>query len=274
LATASDVFALPPLNRHRSTQVKYGMVVLRCVLPSTSDQVPCVLLLYTQPLPQRPFSLNCLDQHVYMLRTHLCMPSQPLSTGWTILCMMIILAITSDITVGFSVPRAFPYYLLSPSSACLYAQKHVTLSIWFCWHPVWLLRNGDEVKGTDPIVYEEIFSETRPPLCRTCLWSLYFWCFISGPQQFSCISAFKTAMRPSTTAFVIVKQHFLTVLAAVLADLYICLYLNIQDIFRIYLYPIIATTSSVKGLYGLLYFLWSLLLRESGYDFLMCYKQA
>ena len=48
LDTVSDVFAFPSSDRHRSTQVKYGMVVLLCALPSTSDQVWVFL-----PLPCR-----------------------------------------------------------------------------------------------------------------------------------------------------------------------------------------------------------------------------
>ena len=40
-------------------------------------QVPCLIPIYFQPLPMGLSSHLCLDQHVYMLRMHLCMPGQP-----------------------------------------------------------------------------------------------------------------------------------------------------------------------------------------------------
>ena len=52
-------------------------------------QVPCALTLSSQPPPRRPYSQICLDQHVNMLRMHLCMPDQPLLGGWTILCIIL-----------------------------------------------------------------------------------------------------------------------------------------------------------------------------------------
>ena len=130
-------------------------------------QVHCAPLFSFQPPPQRLPSLNYLDQHGYMLRTHLCMHSQPLFRGRIIRCVMIIFTMLSEFNAGCSVPWAFPYFLLSPLLTCLYAQKHITLVICFCWHPAWSMKSGDEVKGMDPIVYEETDSETSPPLCRT-----------------------------------------------------------------------------------------------------------
>ena len=237
-------------------------------------QVPYVIPTPSQPLPQRPFSLYYLDQHVNMLRMHLCMLSTPLNRGWTLLSMMLAFAINSDHFFYCFVIWTFPLFFLSPSSACMYTLKHVVWSMCLCWYHAWLLRFGDEVKGLAFIVYEEIFSETRLLRFRTFLWFLSVWWFTPGSLQFSWVNAFKTALQPSSDANAIELQLLLPTLTALLAVLYKWLYLNILDFFKLFLSIINAVSYSIKVSYGLWYYLWSLFFRKSGYDFLLDYNQA
>ena len=210
----------------------FSFTEIRCSILLTLGwwwwQVLCAPLFYYQPLPQRLTSLNFMDQHGVMLRTHLCMHSQPLFRGWIIRYVMIIFTMFSECNAGCSVPWASPYPLLSPLSSCLYAQKHITLAICFCWHPAWPMTSGDEVKGKASIVYEEPDSETKSTLCRTLSWPPFCWWSISNLQQFSCTSDCRTDRCFSFIAFVLVKKHSSIVLDAILAALYLCLRLNIQ----------------------------------------------
>ena len=143
------------------------------------------------------------------------MPSQPLLRGWITICLMTILVINSDFNLGLSLPWAFLYSLLSHSLACKYAQEHVPLSTCCCWHSDWLLRNRDEVKGKDPIVYEETFFETRTPFCMTFLWFFFFWWYFSGHQQISCTLDLKTDMRFAASTLVVVMHENLPALTDV-----------------------------------------------------------
>ena len=142
-----------------STSYPY-FTLLRCSLLITVLwlwwQVHCDPLFYLQPLPPRLPSFSYLDQHGYMLRTHLCMHSQPLFRGWIICCVMTLFSLLSEFNNGCSVSWAIPSFLLSSLLTCLFAQKHTFLAICFCWHPVWSMNKGDEVQGMEPIVYSQI----------------------------------------------------------------------------------------------------------------------
>jgi len=196
-------------------------------------QVPGDIQIHFQPLTQRPIYIFYLDQHVYMLRMHLCMPSQPLYRGWILSSMMITYIFISDILFGLHVPRAFPSLLLSLSAACLYAQKHVAWPMCFCWYHAWLSRQGDEKKGMVPFVYEDNCSETSPYLYYAYVCFLSSWWLISGTQQISCLCAFKTTMQPSSTASLTVVKYSLYILTEVLAVLIHYVYLTNQDHFRL-----------------------------------------
>ena len=150
-----------------------------------------------QSLPMRLSYHICLDQHVYMLRLHLCMLGKPLLGGWITLCLMTLLYSNSDASFESFLFWAFSSFLLSFFLANKDAQEHVSLHTCFCWHLGCVQIFRDEVRGKCPPVYEEVFSETKASVFLSLLRLVFFlsWCLNSGLQLNTCLIELKIELR-------------------------------------------------------------------------------
>jgi len=138
-------------------------------------QGSCFPVTPSPPLIGRLPPSLCVNQHVYMLRMHLCMLGKPPVGGWTQLWL---LKLFSSSSVGWFVTFlswAFPLSSLSLPLVSKYAQRRVPLHINLCWHLV-LQTVWEEVKGKCPLVYEDLLSETRNSAFLSFSWFSWFFC--------------------------------------------------------------------------------------------------
>ena len=215
----------------------------------------------------------CLDQHVFMLCLHLCMPGQPLLGGWFTLCLMTFFDDKYENRSGPPLSWHFSYSLLSLSLACKHAQEYVFLYTCCCWHLGCLPKHRDEVKGKCPIVYEDSFSETTSSFIMAFFWLFFalFWCNSPSPQQTTCALGLKTELRFSARLHVVVMHVNMPAVIVLLTAHYFCLCWYIQSTYRWQSPVFFDNLSCIKGHYAPLNFSWSLLFRRPENGLLRCY---
>jgi len=101
------------------------------------------------------------EQHIRMLRMHLCMSIKPPHGEKLSIYLMKLLTIYSKDRFEIFVYWAPPFLLLSLFLINMYAQNHELLCPYSCWHLLIFQNVGDEVRGKYPLAYEDMFSEAR-----------------------------------------------------------------------------------------------------------------
>jgi len=156
----------------------------------------------------------------------------PLTGDLILPCLMRLLSSISEARFEINLFWAFSYSLLSLFLVSEYAQKHVSLRTCFCWYLALLQNFRDEVKGKRPLVYEDLFSETRTSVFLSLFrfTSIFFWCIDSGPRLNPSKLKLKSELRIEACQTVLRMHDSLLGLFILLLEFYFGMYCTIISV--------------------------------------------